>query len=77
MKHEKVCPICGGTFEKGRTTFTVDYQAGVVVVRNVAAHICDQCGEAWIEDQVAAELERIVNKARQEKNEFQVIQMAA
>ncbi|MGM0643688.1 MAG: type II toxin-antitoxin system MqsA family antitoxin, partial [Thermodesulfobacteriota bacterium] len=77
MTSKQLCPICGGFFEKGTTTFTVDYKAGVVVVRNVTAFVCDQCGEAWLDDQTAQQLEHIVDKAKKEKNEFQVIQMAA
>ncbi len=77
MTTRQPCPICGGFFQKGTTTFTVDYSFGVVVVRNVAALICDQCGESWIEDEIAEQLEQIVAKAKKEKNEFQVIKMAA
>ena len=77
MKNKKLCPVCGGSFENGTTTFTVDYKSGVVVIRNVAALICDQCGETWIYDNIARQLEDIVNKAKKEGNEFQVIQLAA
>ncbi len=73
----QICPICGGAFKKGTTTFTVDYQSGVVVVRNVSALVCDQCGETWIDDETAGKLEAIVNKAKKENNEIQVVQMAA
>lgn len=58
------CPLCGGTKEAGRTTFTVDLGFGVVVVRNVPAQVCTLCGEDWIEDKVAGKLEAIVNQAR-------------
>lgn len=59
------CPLCGGDKEPGATTFTVDLKFGVVVVRDVPAVVCAQCGAAWIEDRVAAKLERIVEDARQ------------
>jgi YgiT-type zinc finger domain-containing protein len=58
------CPLCGGEKEPGTTTFTVDLKFGVVVVRDVPALVCSQCGEAWIEDPVAAKLEDIVADAR-------------
>jgi YgiT-type zinc finger domain-containing protein len=59
------CPICGGEKRAGTTTFTVDLGFGVVVVRQVPALVCSQCGESWIEDAVAARLERAVEQARQ------------
>jgi YgiT-type zinc finger domain-containing protein len=58
------CPLCGGEKEPGTTTFTVDLKFWVVVVRDVPALVCSQCGEAWIEDPVAAKLEDIVADAR-------------
>ena len=77
MTGQQQCPICGGFFKKGFTTFTVDYSFGIVVIRNVSAMTCDQCGESWIEDDIAEQLEKIVAKAKKEKNEFQVIKLAA
>ncbi len=47
--HETLCPICGGRRHLGATTYSVDLGTGVIVVRNVQAHICSQCGEEWID----------------------------
>jgi YgiT-type zinc finger domain-containing protein len=58
------CPLCGGEKEPGTTTFTVDLKFGVLVVRDVPALVCSQCGDAWIEDAVAAKLETVVADAR-------------
>jgi YgiT-type zinc finger domain-containing protein len=58
------CPICSGEIAEGHTTFTADLGSGVVVVRHVPARVCQQCGEDWIPDSVAEQLERIVSEAR-------------
>jgi len=58
------CPLCGGDKRPGTTTFAVDLKFGVVVVRAVPALVCSLCGEAWIEDDVAAKLEGVVKAAR-------------
>jgi len=58
------CPRCVGTKRPGTTTFTIDLRFGVVVVRDVPALVCSQCGEASIEDDVARRLEDIVDEAR-------------
>ncbi|NBC48809.1 MAG: YgiT-type zinc finger protein [Gammaproteobacteria bacterium] len=55
------CPLSAGRREPSRTTFTAKLGFGVVVVRYVPALVCDQCGEEWIEDPVAAALEAIVD----------------
>ena len=44
------CPMCGGEKQPGTTTFAVDLKFGVVVVREVPAFTCLQCGDAWIDD---------------------------
>ena len=72
-KHtKKLCPLCGGTKKTGTTTFTVDLEFGVVVVRKVPATVCSQCGADWIDDRVAKQLETIVNAARKKQLQVEV-----
>jgi len=66
------CPFCGGKTEQGTTTFTADLGFGVVVVRDVPALICAQCGEAWFEDGVAEKLEKVVHSAREHGSDVEV-----
>ena len=56
--------LCGGRRCAGRVTHSVDLGTTVVVVRNVEAQVCDQCGEPWFEDATVGQLERIVGEAR-------------
>jgi YgiT-type zinc finger domain-containing protein len=65
-----ICPLCGGSKRAGTTTFTAELGFGVVVVRNVPALVCAQCGTDWIADEVAARIEELVEDAR--KRRFQV-----
>jgi len=58
------CPLCGGEKIKGMTIFSVDLGFGVVLVRDVPATLCSQCGADWLSDDVAARLEEMVNDAR-------------
>ena len=67
------CTYCGGTLTPGKTTFTVELGFGVVVIRHVPANLCDQCGEEWIDDAVAADVEKYVDKARRNQCQVEVI----
>ena len=67
------CPLCGGEKKTGVTTYSVDLRFGVVVVRDVPAKVCGQCGEEWIEDRTAKELERIIKNARQTHCQLEVV----
>lgn len=66
------CPLCGGEKQPGVTTFAVDLGFGVVVVRDVPAFVCAACGDAWIDDPVAAKLEGVVADARRKRAVVQV-----
>jgi len=68
------CPLCGGEKQPGATTFAVDIKFGVVVVRDVPALVCAKCGNAWIDDPVAAKLEDIVADARRKHTVVEVTQ---
>lgn len=67
------CPLCGGERKLGNTTYSVDLGFGVVVIRGVPAKVCNQCGEEWIENTAAKELEKIVENARLTHCQLEVI----
>ncbi|MDX2134508.1 MAG: type II toxin-antitoxin system MqsA family antitoxin [Saprospiraceae bacterium] len=71
------CPLCKGKIHKSTTIFSVELNTGVVIVRNVPAWVCTQCGEEWIEDSVAEQLEKITNRARMEKTQLEMVSMAS
>ena len=64
MNTSNLCPLCGGKKTPGTTTFSADIGSGIVVVRDVRAMICSQCGEEWIDNETASRLEHIVKDAR-------------
>ncbi len=75
-KKSSECPLCGGAKKPGRTIFSVELGFGVVVVRHVPATVCAQCGADWIDDEVAAHLERYVNEARRKHSPVEVVAYA-
>lgn len=72
MSVKNICPLCGGKKVKGTTTFTVELGFGVVVIRNVPALVCEQCGADWIADETAQHLEAIVEEARRRRRQVEV-----
>jgi YgiT-type zinc finger domain-containing protein len=76
-KFPDTCPLCGGTKKEGKTTFTVDLGFGVVVVREVPATVCSQCGADWIGDAIAEKLEKIVENARRKHHLVEVTTLSA
>lgn len=80
MKAEEqpqTCFACGGFMKPGKTTVTVDFGEGVVVVRNVPATVCSQCGMEWIDDDIAAKIETIVRDAKNKHSVVEVMSLSA
>jgi YgiT-type zinc finger domain-containing protein len=76
-QHTQKCFACGGKLESGTTTFTADFGSGVVVVRNVPAMVCSQCGMEWINDGEAAKIEDIVKEAQHKHSVVEVMSLSA
>jgi YgiT-type zinc finger domain-containing protein len=72
QKSSDICPLCGGSKAEGKTTFTADLGFGVVVIRNVPATICTQCGADWLANDVSAQIEQMVQEARKKKHQVEV-----
>jgi YgiT-type zinc finger domain-containing protein len=55
------CGICKAEMEQKLVTYTEDVNNSVVVIRNVPATVCTECGNIWYVGTVAARLEEIVD----------------
>lgn len=54
------CAFCKGDLEEKTVTYTTEYKGRVVVVDNVPALVCIQCGETVFRPQVVEKLQKIV-----------------
>ena len=59
------CFYCKGDLEKTTTKFIVDLGECVVIVKNVPASVCKQCGETSYDDETMERLEAIVDAVKQ------------
>ena len=67
------CFLCKGKIENQLTTFMVDLENCIVIVRNVPSQVCRQCGEISYTDEVAKQLENIVARVHSPMTEFVVV----
>lgn len=69
--------MCNMCFDDNRintkTTFTVEHDGCIIVVKNVPCMECSICGEIFFSDEVSAKLEAIVDTARKIMQEISVI----
>ena len=55
------CFMCKGMIKEGFSTFTVDIDGCIIIIKNVPSNVCCQCSEASYSDKVAKRLEEIVH----------------
>ena len=54
------CDICGGTRVPSLIAYTTYYDNKPIVVENVPAEVCRQCGEQYFEPETVEKLQKIV-----------------
>lgn len=61
------CPLCKGKMEPGTTILPFKMKNGrVIVVLNVPARICEQCGEEYVDMEVVRNVESLLDRAEQD-----------
>ena len=56
------CPVCGGDFRDQTVRYCACDSDAPVIVENVPARVCDQCGERLFSTSTAKQLEMIQSK---------------
>ena len=65
--------MCKGSLIDKTTTFMVDLDNCIVIVKNVPSQVCSQCGEVSYSDEVARQLENIVANMRTAITEIAIV----
>ena len=55
------------------TTHVVNYKNCIIIIKNVPCEECEQCGEKYYSNEVAKQLENLVNTAKQLMQEIAII----
>lgn len=67
------CGLCKGTLTPGKVNHIVDLEEGIIIIKDVPANVCKQCGEYYVDTQIALTLESIVDEVRKNKAEVLII----
>ena len=78
-KQEKIkkCPLCSGDLKEGLTVETFLEDDKVIVVKDIPAEVCQECGEAFIKSSVAGDIEKILDKLDEIQSEISVVHYKA
>jgi len=58
------CFMCKGKLCDKTSSFMVDLGNCIIIVKNVPSQVCSQCGETSYRDDIARQLEKIVNAVK-------------
>lgn len=72
------CPICKtGHLVPGKTTVTLNRGQTTVLLKEVPAEVCDNCGEYYLSEQVTDRTLAVANAAARNGAELEVLKFAA
>ena len=70
------CFHCKGNTENKFKTHAVTLDKCVIIIKNVPALVCDQCGEVYFADEVMQKLEVIVDRLESIIKEVAIVDYA-
>jgi len=65
--------MCKGSLENKLTTFMTELDNCIIIIKNVPSQVCTQCGEISYSNDVAKQLELLINSVRSVITEITVI----
>ncbi len=72
------CVICRqGQTKDGLTTVTLERGSTTIVIKEVPAQVCDNCGEYYLSEKVTADIEKLAEQAVAHGVEIEVLRYAA
>ena len=72
------CVICKqGRTNKGLTTVTLERGRTTVVIKDVPAEICENCGEYYLSEDVTEKVQNLAEQAFRQGVEIEVLRYAA
>lgn len=56
------CYHCGGTLERGRASYTINRKGYHLIIDDVPAWVCRQCGEALFDEEVVDLIQDMIHE---------------
>ena len=76
-KKTKKCPLCGGELQHGQTAASFFIDDKIIIIKDVPAEVCADCGEAFTKSSVAGRIEEILDKVEVLHSEMSVVHFKA
>ena len=67
------CFVCKGNLENKKVNYVVDLENTIIIIKEVPARVCTQCGEQYFDDETAENIEKIVNQLKKLAAEVTIV----
>jgi len=64
MKPDR-CSFCKGRLIEGKTEFVVKVGEEILVIKDISAYICDECGEPYYSPEASEKIDKLMKKFRE------------
>lgn len=61
MSKQAVCDVCGGTLRQDTASLHLWHKKQLVIVCDVPAETCRQCGQSYVDREISARIEEFVH----------------
>jgi YgiT-type zinc finger domain-containing protein len=65
--------MCKGDLIEKDVNYVVDLEKTIIIIKSVPARVCVQCGERFFDDDVAGNLEKMVNQLKELDTEVVIV----
>lgn len=67
------CFMCEGELEEKKVNYIVDLENTIIIIKGVPARVCVKCGEQYFDDDIAKNIEGIVNQLKKLSTEVTIV----
>lgn len=67
------CFMCKGALQEKKVNYVVDLENTIIIIKKVPAKVCMQCGEQYFDDEIAENIEKIVNQLKELSAEVTIV----
>jgi len=63
------CDLCGGVLSAGKTSLEIRRHGNLIILNDIPADVCEQCGEPYISAGTSEKLDRFLEEYRRHRPE--------
>ena len=67
------CFMCKGNLENKKVNYVVDLEDAIIIIKEVPAKVCTQCGEKYFDEETSKNIEKIVNQLKQVTKKLTIV----